>query len=215
MAALLHSEAGVAVVEGVVVVDGAMLEGGGQVVRAAIGLGAALRTPCRVVRVRAGRPKPGLSAQHVAGLSLLGPLSRGAVRVEGCEKGSTECEVRIIGEPSEEDEASAAVVVVSDTKTPGSVSLVLQAVLPLLVLDGDFGSGARTLRLCGGTTVPFSPPMAFSLRVLLPALGRLGIAAEVRELVCSTHSRARPPAILGRTGLILSQRGRIIENHKA
>ncbi|TLZ96737.1 MAG: RNA 3'-terminal phosphate cyclase, partial [Methanobacteriota archaeon] len=46
-------------------VDGAHGEGGGQLLRMAVALSALTDTPVRVIRIRAGRPTPGLAAQHV------------------------------------------------------------------------------------------------------------------------------------------------------
>ncbi len=50
--------------------DGSLLEGGGQIVRVAAALSAATGREVLVENVRAGRPKPGLAAQHLAGLHL-------------------------------------------------------------------------------------------------------------------------------------------------
>ena len=54
-----------------VAVDGSLLEGGGQIVRVAAALSAATGREVRVENVRAGRPKPGLATQHLAGLRLV------------------------------------------------------------------------------------------------------------------------------------------------
>ena len=40
--------------------DGAMGEGGGQILRSSLALSLCLGKPFRITRVRAGRPKPGL-----------------------------------------------------------------------------------------------------------------------------------------------------------
>ena len=53
-----------------VTIDGSSLEGGGQIVRVAAALAAVTGRETRVERVRANRPKPGLAAQHLAGLHL-------------------------------------------------------------------------------------------------------------------------------------------------
>src|SRR5439155_1690226 len=49
-------------------VDGGHGEGGGQLLRMAVALSALTGTPVRVVRIRAGRPTPGLAAQHVTAI---------------------------------------------------------------------------------------------------------------------------------------------------
>ena len=59
-----------------VVIDGSVHEGGGQSVRIAVGLSVILNKPCRIINIRAGRPKPGLSNQHLAGVLLVRNISQ-------------------------------------------------------------------------------------------------------------------------------------------
>ncbi len=47
------------------------MEGGGQVVRVTSALSALLGVPIRLDKIRAGRAKGGLAAQHAAGLKLV------------------------------------------------------------------------------------------------------------------------------------------------
>src|SRR3989442_9056795 len=73
-------------------IDGAHGEGGGQLVRMAVALSALTATPVRVVRIRAGRPVPGLASQHVTALqAVAGVLRRGT---KGLEGGSSPIELR-------------------------------------------------------------------------------------------------------------------------
>ena len=60
-----------------VIIDGSVYEGGGQSVRIAVGLSVILNKKCRVINIRAGRPKPGLSNQHLAGVLLVRDISQG------------------------------------------------------------------------------------------------------------------------------------------
>ena len=48
-------------------IDGSVMEGGGQVIRMCAGLSSLTGKPIRIVRVRAGRAKPGLKSQHLTG----------------------------------------------------------------------------------------------------------------------------------------------------
>ena len=71
-----------------VCIDGAQLEGGGQVVRVAMACSAVNRRATTVTNVRAGRPKPGLAAQHLAGVELLAALCDGTLRAGGGPSGA-------------------------------------------------------------------------------------------------------------------------------
>ena len=50
------------------------LEGGGQVLRLTTCLSALMHTGVEIGKIRAGRPKPGLSAQHLAGIKLVSEM---------------------------------------------------------------------------------------------------------------------------------------------
>src|SRR2546430_10672447 len=73
-------------------IDGAHGEGGGQLVRMAVALSALPATPVRVVRIRAGRPVPGLASQHVTALHAVAELCSGELK--GVDVGSSTIEFR-------------------------------------------------------------------------------------------------------------------------
>src|SRR5256712_11016715 len=73
-------------------IDGAHGEGGGQLVRMAVALSALTATPVRVVRIRAGRPVPGLASQHVTALQAVAGLCSGEMK--GVDGGSSTIEFR-------------------------------------------------------------------------------------------------------------------------
>ena len=48
-----------------ITIDGSMGEGGGQILRSALGLALVTGTPFRIENIRAKRKKPGLMRQHL------------------------------------------------------------------------------------------------------------------------------------------------------
>ena len=95
------------------------------------------------MNVRARRPRPGLAAQHLAALRAAAAVS--GAEVEGAALGSLEVSFAP-GAPRAGDYAF-------DVGTAGSVSLVLQTVLPVLAWAG----GVSRVRVRGGTHVRWSP----------------------------------------------------------
>lgn len=149
-------------------VDGSHGEGGGQLLRMAVALSALTDRPVRVVRIRAGRPTPGLAAQHVTAIDAVAKLC--GAEVSGLVIGSSSVEFR----PGDLAPGRFSF----DVGTAGSVTLILQAVLPVAAAIG----GAVRVRLLGGTDVRWAPPVDYFTRVFLPLLRRLGGHAEVEVL---------------------------------
>jgi len=141
-------------------IDGSYHEGGGQILRTALTLSVATRTPFRIEKIRAGRKWPGLLRQHLTAVLATARISNAEVR--GAEINSTELTF------SPQD------VVPGDYQfsigTAGSTMLVLQTILPVLML----GSGPSTLTLEGGTHNPAAPPYDYVERVYLLLLSRMG-----------------------------------------
>jgi RNA 3'-terminal phosphate cyclase (ATP) len=71
-------------------IDGAMGEGGGQVLRSAISLSLLTRQPFRLYRIRANRDRPGLRPQHLAAVQAAARVADAEVR--GDRVGSEEIE---------------------------------------------------------------------------------------------------------------------------
>lgn len=147
-----------------VTVDGS--EGGGQILRTAVALSAVGGKPVRVVNIRGARPKPGLQPQHLLGVRAIADLC--AAQLKGAELNSTQIEF-LPGPFSDRKEWTL------DVQTAGSVTLLLQSLLPCLAAAG----GERRLTLRGGTNVPFSPPVDYMREVLVPALREMGVGVEV------------------------------------
>lgn len=126
--------------EGLVRIDGSLGEGGGQILRTALALGAVYGRPVEIGNVRAGRATPGLRHQHVACLKAAAEVC--GAEVEGDEVGS----LRVAFRPNRIRPG----VYRFEVGTAGSVTLVAQTVLPIL-LSAD---GASTVTIVGGTHVP-------------------------------------------------------------
>jgi RNA 3'-phosphate cyclase len=146
-------------------IDGAHGEGGGQLLRTAVALAAITGRAIRVENIRARRSKPGLAAQHAAAVAAVGALCDATV--EGLARGSTALSFapgRLHGGEFR-----------FDVGTAGSVTLVLQALLPAIV-----AGGARTIvTVRGGTDVRAAPPLDYFRMVTLPLLARCGVAVEL------------------------------------
>ncbi|MBI4415496.1 MAG: RNA 3'-phosphate cyclase, partial [Euryarchaeota archaeon] len=102
-------------------IDGSYGEGGGQILRMSIALSAITGTPVRVEDIRAGRPSPGLAAQHVTAMRAVASLCN--AEVEGLEIGSKTVDFR----PGRIEAGRHTF----DVGTAGAVTLVLQACLPV------------------------------------------------------------------------------------
>lgn len=141
-------------------IDGAMGEGGGQVVRTTLALSLTTGQAVRIRRIRAGRDRPGLRRQHLTAVRAAAEV--GGAEVEGAEPGST----RIVFRPGEVHPGRYRF----DVGTAGSAVLVLQTVLPAL-LDV---SAPSDITVSGGTHAAHAPPFDFLAASFLPVLARTG-----------------------------------------
>jgi len=153
-------------------IDGSFGEGGGQILRTALTLAVALGRPFRMRRIRAGRPTPGLRPQHLLAVRAAAALCNATV--EGDRIGSQD----LLFAPQCRPTGGDYTFDVGATEAGGSagaVSLVFQTLfLPLSLV----GAPSR-LTLVGGTHVPWSPPFHYLAHVYLPAVARLGFAADL------------------------------------
>jgi RNA 3'-terminal phosphate cyclase (ATP) len=147
-----------------ITIDGSYNEGGGQILRTALTLSLATRTPFRIEKIRAGRKRPGLLRQHLTAVEAARRI--GGAEVRGAEINSQELTFM----PQDLIPGHYHFSI----GTAGSTTLVLQTVLPVLML----ASKPSVLTLEGGTHNPAAPPYDFVERVYVPLLNRLG--AQVR-----------------------------------
>ncbi len=147
-------------------IDGSVLEGGGQILRTTLALSALTGRPVRIFNIRARRSNPGLQAQHLTGVRAIAELCN--AKVEGAYKGSME----LLFVPGKIRGGRFRF----DIGTAGSISLVIQAILPVLI----FAPGIVEVDITGGTDVRWSPPIDYVKNVLLPILSKMGVEAEIK-----------------------------------
>ncbi|KAH6864939.1 RNA 3'-terminal phosphate cyclase domain-containing protein [Alternaria rosae] len=185
--------------------DGTTLEGGGQLLRVALSLASLTKKPIHITKIRGKRSGGGgLKAQHLTCVQWLGQASDATI--SGAELKSKE----ITFIPSKFVEQCNGVLSVREVRikqsTPGSVSLVLQAILPYIIF-----SGVETpirVRIDGGTNVSNSPSIDYVIQVLVPMLKLIGIP----HIDIQIHSRgwSQGSAAVGSvTYTILSMRERL------
>ncbi len=141
-------------------IDGSFGEGGGQIIRTAIAFSSLTRKPCRIFNIRKGRQNPGLAAQHLTALKAVSEICEAVVH--GASIGSQE----FTFEPHDIKGGGYS----WDIGTAGSVTLVLEALLPAAIHSGkefDF-----TIK--GGTNVPWSPPAEYFQHVFCGYLKKMG-----------------------------------------
>lgn len=144
--------------------DGSYGEGGGQLVRTAVALSAITGRAVTIRNVRANRDKPGLAPQHVAAVQAVAALA--GASVEGVELRSRS----IRFSPRAPGGGSFRF----DVGTAGSLTLLLQALLPVMIASGK----PCDVEIIGGTDVRMAPPLDYFREVLLGLLSRMG--AQVR-----------------------------------
>ena len=150
-------------------IDGSFGEGGGQILRTALGLSLFTGQPFRIEKIRAGRRNPGLLRQHLTAVKAATKI--GQAEVTGANIGSTQLTFAP-GRVAHGDYQFAV-------GTAGSATLVLQTVLPALLISDDEDRQTR-LTLEGGTHNPFAPPFDFLAKAFLPLLERMGARVEAR-----------------------------------
>ncbi len=153
-------------------VDGSIGEGGGQVLRTSIALSALLGEPVKIFNIRAKRSPPGLKAQHITGVKAVASLV--GAEVEGLELGSQV----LTFVPKERRGGSFSF----DVGTAGSISLVLQALLPAAA----FAPSPVELTVRGGTDVKWAPPIDYMKHVFAPIMAKMGYSVSI-EVVRRGH----------------------------
>jgi RNA 3'-phosphate cyclase len=146
----------------VIEIDGSHGEGGGQLVRTAVALSALTGKPLRLHNARASRARPGLAPQHLAAVRAVAALCD--ARCEGLE-------LRAGAFTFEPRSRPAGGELRVDVGTAGCVTLVLQALLPVLLA----APGPSRVVVRGGTDVRLAPSWDYFCEVLLRLLARVQV----------------------------------------
>ncbi len=150
-------------------IDGSYGEGGGQILRTAIALSVITKRPIEVFNIRAKRPNPGLRPQHAAAVKILAEIFN--ARAENVEVGSST--IRFL--PMEMESNSTSSKKRIDIGTAGSITLILQALIPAVSISGK----RLGMEIVGGTDVKWSPTLDYMRHVVKPAFKALGIEFSI------------------------------------
>ena len=147
-------------------INGAYGEGGGQIIRSAITLSCITKQPIHLENIRKNRKNEGLKAQHLTAIKILQKIAK--ADVIGDRIGSTE--LKFIPGNIESLE------LIEDVKTAGSISLILQVLIPVVSISQK----KLSLIIKGGTDVLWSPSMDYTQHVLKEAYSRIGIEFSIK-----------------------------------
>jgi RNA 3'-terminal phosphate cyclase (ATP) len=184
------------------ILDGSIGEGGGQVLRSALTLSILTGQPFLMHNIRAKRNKPGLMAQHLQAIAAAAAVSK--AEVDGAHSSSQS----ISFQPQRLQSGRYKF----EIPTAGSTSLVLQTILLPLAT----ASAASSVTITGGTHVSWSPCTDYLELAWLPALQRIGYQASIKLELAGFYpagggrinATIRPGQ--GRAALDLTQRGNLL-----
>ena len=145
-------------------IDGSYLEGGGQLLRTSVALSSITEKPCRIFNIRSNRKNPGLQAQHLKGIEVAAKLCK--AELKNAKIGSQEIEFT----PRKIKGGNYSV----DIGTAGSISLVLQTLVPICIHADD----EVELEIIGGTDVLWSPNIEYFQEVFCGNVKKMGIEIE-------------------------------------
>ncbi|KAJ7349339.1 RNA 3'-terminal phosphate cyclase domain-containing protein [Mycena albidolilacea] len=154
------------------VIDGSVLEGGGQILRNSISLSALLGKPIDIRKVRNGRKPPGLKNQHRTGIELAAEIA--SATLTGATNGSS----TVSFAPKQITPGNYT----ADPVTAGAATLLLQISLPILLFAPS--TTASTLTLKGGTNATNAPQIDYIQHIFLPFARRhfgLNVDVDVRR----------------------------------
>jgi len=149
-------------------IDGSYGEGGGQILRSAIGLSVFTDKPVEIYNIRKNRSNPGIKPQHYIAIKSIKKI---------CDADTTGLDIgskKLIFKPGQIKSGNYKF----DIKTAGSIPLAFQAII-LSCLKTD---KKINIYLRGGTDVRWSLSWDFFEHVFIPILKKIGVNIET-ELI--------------------------------
>ncbi|XP_060880160.1 RNA 3'-terminal phosphate cyclase [Metopolophium dirhodum] len=148
------------------VIDGSVLEGGGQILRLSVAFSCLLEQPILINKIRAGRSNPGLKPQHLAGIQLVKQMCNAITN--GDRQNS--CELTFQPKTLKLGNFNLNV----NSQTAASIPLMIQSALPVAI----FSNHNSSITMKGGTDVSFAPSMDYVKKVLFPIYKLFGVHCE-------------------------------------
>lgn len=164
-------------------INGSFGEGGGQILRSSISLSVLLQKPVEIYNIRSNRPKSGLRAQHIHTIKILANIFN--AKVENLILGSQF--LRFIPNANEKYFDHSFQTNKIDIGTAGSISLVLQALIPSIALSKKFVD----IQIIGGTDVKMSPTIDYLRYVVSEAYKIIGINFNIDVLRRGYYPKGR------------------------
>nr|WP_188568883.1 RNA 3'-terminal phosphate cyclase [Undibacterium terreum] len=146
--------------------DGAIGEGGGQILRSALTLSMITGQAFRINNIRANRPKPGLMRQHLVAVQA-------AAQICNAEIGDAGIGAQLLEFVPQKIKGGDYQFAIGSA---GSCTLVLQTVLPALL----FADKESNIRISGGTHNPMAPPVQFLQRAYGKVLEKMGASIDIQ-----------------------------------
>ncbi|WP_299291590.1 RNA 3'-terminal phosphate cyclase [Nitrosopumilus sp.] len=147
-------------------INGGHGEGGGQIIRSATTLSCITKKPVHIVNIRKYRKVSGLKPQHITAIKILQKISN--AEVIGNYIGSTE--LKFIPKDIKSQKLN------EDVGTAGSISLILQTIIPLAVVLKE----KLQVKIRGGTDVLWSPTINYSEKILKEVFRRMGLKFSLK-----------------------------------
>lgn len=155
-----------------VYIDGSYGEGGGQILRTSLSLGAILGREVEINNIRTGRKNPGLSSQHLISAEAVAKITGG--ELIGAELGSQK--IRLI--PRNIKSGEYLFDVAEKRGSAGSTGMVFQTLAPILA----FAKRESIVCIKGGTHTKWSPPIDYIREVFLPVVERTGFIGKIETV---------------------------------